>query len=53
MKKRTSKALTRNQKEELEALAALPDEQIDTRDIPEVLDWSDAKRGLFYRPVKQ
>ena len=21
--------------------------------MPEVKDWSDAKRGLFYRPVKQ
>ncbi|HLF21704.1 MAG TPA: BrnA antitoxin family protein [Aestuariivirga sp.] len=26
---------------------------IDTGDIPEVLDWSGARRGLFYRPVKQ
>ena len=32
-------------------LAALPDEQIDTADIPEVRDWTGAKRGLFYRPV--
>lgn len=53
MKKETSKALTRKQKAEFKALAALPDEQIDTSDIPEVLDWSDAKRGIFYRPVKQ
>ena len=35
------------------ALARLPDEEIDTRAIPEVRDWSGAKRGLFYRPVKQ
>ena len=53
MKKGSSKALTKNQKAELKALAALPDDQIDTSDIPEVLDWADAKRGLFYRPVKQ
>ena len=32
------------------ALAALPDDTIDTSDIPEVLDWSGAKRGLLYRP---
>jgi len=38
---------------ELEALAALPDEQINFRDVPEVTDWSGAKRGLLYRPVKQ
>jgi uncharacterized protein (DUF4415 family) len=53
MKKGTSKALTKEQKAELKELAALPDDQIDTSDIPEVLDWSDAKRSLFYRPVKQ
>ena len=38
---------------QMRALEALPDNQIDTSDIPEVLDWSDARRGLFYRPVKQ
>jgi uncharacterized protein (DUF4415 family) len=31
----------------------MADNEIDTREIPEVRDWSDAKRGLFYRPVKQ
>ena len=34
-------------------LEALPDDQIDTTDAPEILDWSDARRGVFYRPVKQ
>jgi uncharacterized protein (DUF4415 family) len=53
MKKANSKNLTAEQKAELEALAALPEDQIKTDDMPEVLDWSDAKRGLFYRPVKQ
>ena len=53
MKKETSKRLTREQLAELKSLAALPDSAIDTSDAPELLDWSDAKRGLFYRPVKQ
>ena len=53
MKKGTSKALTNEQKAEIESLAALPDEKIDTSDIPEILDWSGAKRGALYRPVKQ
>ncbi len=53
MKKGTSKALTNEQKAEIESLAALPDEKIDTSDIPEILDWSDARRGALYRPVKQ
>ena len=38
---------------QLAALEALPDSQIDTSDIPEKLDWSKAKRGLFYRPIKR
>jgi uncharacterized protein (DUF4415 family)/uncharacterized DUF497 family protein len=53
MKKEASKRLTRAQLAELKSLAALPDSAIDTSDVPELLDWSDAKRGLFYRPVKQ
>ena len=55
MKKASTKAreLTDKQKAELSALEALPDDQIDTSDISEVRDWSDARRGLFYRPVKQ
>ncbi len=53
MKKRNSKSLTPRQQAELDALAALPDDRIDTREMPEVRDWSGAKRGLFYRPVKQ
>jgi uncharacterized protein (DUF4415 family) len=53
MKKANSKALTARQKAELDALARLPEDRIDTRKIPEVRDWSGAKRGLFYRPVKK
>jgi len=53
MKRVTSKTLTKQQKADLAALEALPDEGIDTSDIPEILNWSDAQRGLFYRPVKK
>ncbi|HEY4169276.1 MAG TPA: BrnA antitoxin family protein [Reyranella sp.] len=53
MKKATSSRLTAKQRAELEALADLPEGEIDTTDIPEARDWADAKRGLFYRPVKQ
>jgi uncharacterized protein (DUF4415 family) len=38
---------------ELDALSTMTDDQIDTTDIPEVIDWGNAKRGLFYRPIKQ
>jgi uncharacterized protein (DUF4415 family) len=54
--KRTSgNGLTSRQKKELAALAALPDDQIDTSGIPELPPeaWKDADRGRFYRPVKQ
>jgi uncharacterized protein (DUF4415 family) len=47
--------LTARQARELKVLAALPDDQIDTSDIPELplSAWKDAVRGRFYRPVKQ
>ena len=38
---------------QIRGLEALPEDQIDTTDAPEILDWSDARRGVFYRPVKQ
>ena len=53
MKKGTPHRLTPEQQAELEALAAMPEEAIDTSDAPEVLDWSGARRGVLYRPVKQ
>ena len=52
MKKETTN-LTPAQIAELQVLADMPDEEIDTSDIPEILDWSDARRGVFYRPVKR
>ena len=47
--------LTRKQKAELKALAALPDEKIDFSDIPPTSAefWKSAERGKFYRPVKR
>ena len=52
MKKDTTELPSDVQKQ-IQALEALPDDQIDTTDAPEILDWSDARRGVFYRPVKQ
>jgi uncharacterized protein (DUF4415 family) len=53
MKKGASKRLTPEQRAELKSLASVRDDAIDTSDTPELLDWTGAKRGLFYRPVKQ
>ena len=49
------RALTSKQNRELATLAALPDDEIDTSDIPELSPraWKEAVRGRFYRPVKQ
>jgi uncharacterized protein (DUF4415 family) len=53
MKKGASRPLTAKQKREIAALARLSNADIDTRDIPESRNWSDAKRGVFFRPLKQ
>lgn len=47
--------LTAAERAELERVAALPDEAIDTSDIPEADEtfWSRAERDRFFRPVKQ
>ncbi len=34
---------------EIRNLANMPDSDINTDDIPEVTNWADARRGLFYR----
>ena len=54
-KKKSRNRLTAKQKRELAALAAMPDDAIDTSDIPELplAAWSEAVRGRFYRPVKR
>jgi uncharacterized phage-associated protein len=42
------KTLSEEMKAELDRLALLPDSEIDTSEIPEVVDWSEARRGAFY-----
>jgi uncharacterized protein (DUF4415 family) len=53
MRKGHSKPLTPEQRAELDVLAALPEDHIDTRDMPEVSGWSGARRGVLYRPLKR
>ncbi len=38
---------------ELNGLTAIPEDSIDTSDIPEITDWSGAVVGKFYRPLKR
>jgi uncharacterized protein (DUF4415 family) len=53
MKKMNFKVLTAAQKKELKLLSAMTDDNIDFGDTPEQHDWSEARRGLFYKPIKQ
>jgi uncharacterized protein (DUF4415 family) len=48
MKTENSSQLTPEQFARLKRISGLPDQAISTSDIPEVLDWAGAKRGLFY-----
>lgn len=48
-----SKPSTDKQRRDIQALASMSDEDIDTTDIPEVVDWSKAEIGKFYRPIKK
>ena len=39
--------LTPHQRAELATLAAMSDDEIDTTDIPEILEWRNPRRGKF------
>ena len=44
------KANTKTGNAETPLIAARPDAEIDTSDIPEITDWTGAVRGMFARP---
>ena len=52
MRKRNSSALTPDLASELADLEAMPNDAIDTSEIPEALDWSASRRSQFHRPRK-
>ena len=54
MSKATNAQLTENQRAELEALKAMPDQDIDYSDIPPNTpgQWQDASVGRFYQSAK-
>ncbi len=47
------KPITPELEAQLAAIDAIPDDQIDLSDIPEKLDWSNARVGMFYKPIKR
>ena len=54
MKSKPTEKLTPMQRRELAALAARPEQRINTSDIPPLTEafWKSAVRNPFYRPVK-
>ena len=53
MKKAISRKLTPARSKMLKKLETMKDADIDLSDVPEQLNWKGAKRGVFYKPVKQ
>jgi len=53
MKKGNPRPLSPKLRVEAEALAAMPESEIDTSEMPEITDWSGTVRGGLYRPVKR
>lgn len=49
MKKERFNPLPSKMQSEIDALATLPEDRINTDDIPEVRDWSSARRRVLYR----
>lgn len=45
--------MTNEQKAEVKVLEGMPDAQTNTTTVPELLNWSDARHGAFYQPMKQ
>jgi uncharacterized protein (DUF4415 family) len=53
MKRGNPQPLNAKLKAELEALARIPDSEIDTSEMPPISDWSKAQRGAMFRPIKR
>ena len=45
--------MSRLTKAQIKALEAISDSEIDTSDIPEIINWDNAIIGKFYRPIKK
>jgi uncharacterized protein (DUF4415 family) len=53
MKKGNPEPLSPELQAELDALAAMPETEIDTSEMPPRRDWTNGVRGAFYRPIKR
>jgi uncharacterized protein (DUF4415 family) len=52
-RERVMRKLTKEQKREIADIAARRNKNIDLSEMPEVIDWSGAEMGKFYRPPKR
>ena len=50
--KKIMSELPRYVQAQIRTLEDLPDDRIDTTDAPEILDWTNARRGVFYQLEK-
>jgi len=48
-----TRRVSKDQKKNIADILAMRDEDIDLSDMPEVIDWSRAEIGKFYRPPKK
>jgi uncharacterized protein (DUF4415 family) len=53
MRRGNPKPLSQKMRAEAEALASMPENAVDTDEMPEIADWSKAVRGGLYKPVKK
>ena len=53
MKSCDPKSLSAKLLAEVNALAKMPESEIDTSEMPPIKDWSKGERGALFRPVKR
>jgi uncharacterized protein (DUF4415 family) len=53
VKGKVTRKLSSAQKKDIAVIRAMRDEEIDLAEMPEVIDWSGAEIGKFYRPAKK
>ena len=53
MRRGNPEPLTPELQAEHDALAAMPESEIDTSEMPPIKDWNQGVRGAFYRPIKR
>jgi hypothetical protein len=53
MKRGNRKPLTPKLRAALKVVAVMPENEIDTSEMPPITDWSHGVRGQFYLPIKR